>query len=983
MLAVIGENLSVALVGLALLLYLGAGLSSFLPRPLAPYHWLIAPWAGYCLLVVVTQFLTNSPFGITALRSALIAFLLASVPNIYALWRWLRAPRGRWAWRKRPRTLLPVILLALLVFVLCVLPLWSYGYTTIIGENWDAEIYMGLGEYLKIYSQSGLAAALPNPILDTLINPPYSLRTHGFSYFQAALGFLPLDSFHTLAPVLALLRALSIPAIYVFFRETFRFRPNAALLASGGLALNAFLLWVTYNMFGMQVPTFGLLPLSLCLSVLALRQGREVVRSTLPTTEGGEDAIPGENPGRPQTPDQVDAPASSGSRTWLLSAAWSGLFVAALAVTYHPALTAYIAMIGPAALVLLLANRRASSIRGVVLSGATIAVIGIALSLVSQLKSFEGFLKQYSEKIGGLGLTGFTSPADAFGFSLSFRDLLPSNPGRPLMTLIAQLYSLLGWGALPVALGLLLLYIYRTLRGRALPRVESWVQAAILAGAVVYVLLFLRPLNYPYGWFKALSFVSFALVGASAGGLYFLMELSPHVSPENDGQRATATEATTTEAAPGTSIFRRLPAIPELLAAAAMLVPILVTLWLTIGMYWGTPLRYDRSMVEAGAARDIVMREGRGASVLVGSSPNMQKLGRLYYGLLSYFLRDTDLYGTYQTANSKLDRESPNGLYRYTLLNSEDSPSEYGVSNATLAWHNSLMSLYASPPAAQRLDLYHHDFRPDGKYPTVRAGGDPVSFAVVSDTLQLQDTFSTDGRASGAESRQVTFGLASLVTSTLRVEWFDTSDTMLVQNVTVPPGYTQYRSPGSVRSPGRVRLSLADGSPADASVYVRWAHLEKYKGISGQEPGLSSDGPGLIAAVSSRRTGKDIELSVGYLNNRPGALTQTLSLDIYGANKDPGAHYGYWNFEVPAGSPTRLDLTLDAARTKLSATAGGSNYAPATAFDGATGEGRYVASLLVYENGHVVETFNDLFTFTISGKALSDFKPRDLPPLFR
>src|SRR5207248_3343865 len=155
-------------------------------------------------------------------------------------------------------------------FVLCVLPLWSYGYTTIIGENWDAEIYMGLGEHLKVYPQAHLALAAPNPILDTLINPPYGLRTHGFSYFQAALGVLPLDSLHTLAPTLALIRALSIPAAYVFFAAGLGLRRRVSLLACAALGLNAFLLWITFNMFGMQVPTFGLLPLLVCFTLLML-----------------------------------------------------------------------------------------------------------------------------------------------------------------------------------------------------------------------------------------------------------------------------------------------------------------------------------------------------------------------------------------------------------------------------------------------------------------------------------------------------------------------------------------------------------------------------------------------------------------------------------------------------------------------------------------------------------------------------------------
>ena len=103
-----------------------------------------------------------------------------------------------------------------------------------------------------------------------------------------------------------------------------------------------------------------------------------------------------------------------------------GLLVAATAVTYHPALTAYVAMAGPVVLVAFVFSRGLANWRRIALSVVAIGVVGVALSLVSQLKSFEGFLKQYSEEGRGLGLTGFTSPADAFGFSLSFRDLVPA-----------------------------------------------------------------------------------------------------------------------------------------------------------------------------------------------------------------------------------------------------------------------------------------------------------------------------------------------------------------------------------------------------------------------------------------------------------------------------------------------------------------------------------------------------------------------------
>src|SRR5439155_4881113 len=163
------------------------------------------------------------------------------------------------------------------------------------------------------------------------------------------------DSLHTLAPALALLRALSIPAAYVFFRMGLGFRSRTALLACGALAFNAFLLWVTYNMFGMQVPTFGLLPLLVCFTLVLL-----------------------------STASDKQAPRF---QLWL-SALWTGLFVAAVAVTYHPALTAYVAMAGPVALVALAGHWRTSGWR--ILGSTGLAVVpGVLLSLVPQVKGLD------------------------------------------------------------------------------------------------------------------------------------------------------------------------------------------------------------------------------------------------------------------------------------------------------------------------------------------------------------------------------------------------------------------------------------------------------------------------------------------------------------------------------------------------------------------------------------------------------------------
>src|SRR5438552_18635755 len=122
MIQVILENLLVGFVGLALLFYVGGGLSFWLPTRLSPYRWLIAPWVGYSLLVVVTQFLTNSPFALTALQSALVTVGLASVFWI------MRGPKSKIGVPSGPpksKINWPLGLLAAATFVLCVLPLWS------------------------------------------------------------------------------------------------------------------------------------------------------------------------------------------------------------------------------------------------------------------------------------------------------------------------------------------------------------------------------------------------------------------------------------------------------------------------------------------------------------------------------------------------------------------------------------------------------------------------------------------------------------------------------------------------------------------------------------------------------------------------------------------------------------------------------------------------------------------------------------------
>ena len=89
---------------------------------------------------------------------------------------------------------------------------------------------------------------------------------------------------------------------------------------------------------------------------------------------------------------------------------------------------------------------------------------------------------------------------------------------------VSQRTALLVAAFLPpllVCAGLAVLWIITLLR-QLDP--DGWVQIATLAGTLAYLVLFLRPLDYVYGWFKAQSFVAFVFVGAVVGGAAWLNE---------------------------------------------------------------------------------------------------------------------------------------------------------------------------------------------------------------------------------------------------------------------------------------------------------------------------------------------------------------------------------------------------------------------------------------------------------------------------
>jgi len=916
------ETLWLAAAGLVFLCYLGyAPTVLLLPGALGSLRWVALPWTGYAAFVVLAQFATQASLDMTA--TALLALALATAGN------------GLLLLRRRPPTVIltpptvilsaaknlnpsPTVILsaaknlglATLVntrtgLVLCgvtavvgllgIAPLLVYGYHTIIGENWDGEIYLALGEYLRNFAQPHLADAPANPLLHTLLVPPYSQRTHGYSYFQAALGALTgLPSLVTLAPALSLLRALAVPATYFFYRTAWGWTPRPALLAAAALGLNPFLLWITYNTFGMQVPSLGLLPLSVAATLLALGQ---------PLSHHGD---------------------TESRRRYSGLVAYAALVTAALAVTYHPALTAWAAIVGAGGLVLLVRSGR--SWARVLLRGIGVVAGAAALSAVAQAMAFGGFLKQYADQPSGLGLTGFTAPTDALGLSLSFRSLIGAGPGQALLALAVRGYGLLVLVAGLVCTGLILLWAWDAAR-----RVP--VALATFAGGLVYMLLFLRPLDYPYGWFKAQSFVAFLLVGAVVGGL-----------------RATAR-------------FRLRGPIVLALAGALPSAALLLTLGLLLWQYhW--PQRYSSEMMEAGQIRSYV---APGDSAFVSSSRLMP--GRLFNGVLSYFLRDSQLYGSFSTANSAWDRTRPDGVYRWAVLPSRELPAPYGYRPEDRTWANSLLSLYRASPDL----LYTSSWDRKGDYPQSTAAT-PLGFVVAPGSVLPEPAPMPD---TPPVTRSLELGLAAFFTGTLDVDAVAGTKQTRLGTVQLAPGL-QTLSLTIPAPSGIVLRPESGGNP----LTVRWATLRTAPAGAAMSIAVAlplSDV--LTLQIDSSAQGSDVRTTLRRVVTRaPARRADRVVLDVYRSPStgNPNDHLAYWSFRL-TGPDSAFIVPLAGGTPPtgpgIEPLLSASRLSPAA-------PGRYTASLTFYHGDTPLDTVTDIYGFTVGPQGIERVDVRRLPLLF-
>lgn len=462
------EATTVVLAMSAACLVVGYGLTRLLAPPeLRATGFLLVPLVGVAALTVGAYALNL----IVDLRVATALLLGAGA----ALSAWTVRRDGWWLPRlSKPQTV--VLVAGALLLVTAFLPHLHGRSGAMLGLNIDEDLYVPLAEALK-WNTVLMHGLTEGPFQEEF----QSLRNHsrgwGFPYLLSIGSILSnAPAFHAYVPLLYLLLAASVPAVYIFARTGLQMSERPSGLAATIYALHGLPLWFAGMGFGPHTVAFALFPLAATTGIVALRRG--------------------------------------GARALVLAA----LVSAALLVSYFWAISAvYLAVaVTLVAVLVVTAGRRRTTLRRVLALGAGTAILGapgIVWLLVWALPQLVDIAGDLNGQFGNAwGDRQFANVELAFGLE-AYR-LIPRNGPLELLLGVGgtdALEAVLGaffWPALALALvGAL------TVRG------DQRVTLALAAGFAGFMLWVTAGAGYHYGHFKNLSYVAFLVTVLLASGI--------------------------------------------------------------------------------------------------------------------------------------------------------------------------------------------------------------------------------------------------------------------------------------------------------------------------------------------------------------------------------------------------------------------------------------------------------------------------------
>jgi hypothetical protein len=633
----------IVLSATALCLYAGWGAARLaLPPLLRPQAALFVPLIGYAITIYFGYLGVSSVLN---LRWSLILLLvLATALNLLA-WHLTGRPRPLAALRDHAAP----IALGIATLLVGVLPLLHYGYLTTIGQGWDTESYLPLAQHLNDYTLAQIPSAPISPLRDLVRHPPGIGVTLGFSVFQGMTMLLSGQSaLASFAPLLALLRALGILAIYAWLRTTMGLGRPAALLGAALASAGALTLWISYFNFGMQMAAWPLLALGLAIGVAAVE---ELACSTKDE--------------RRRTKELSSDPSSvvlRPSSRWGL-ALLAAIVLAALPVAYYPALTLWVpiaAGLGAAVLIESLLRRPGKpGPFGLLLAALGLGALALLLAVPTIVDYFQGFSFRYSLIAQHIGPDRFIAFTETLGL-LAFR--LPDDGAQPpdilvwLAAAIAGVFALVGlflpsngwkmedggWKMDRSDPPSSILHPQSLVSGSSDVRLR-WITLLLAALAYLVWLRFVRP--YEYAYMKGSAYAGFL-----AWGLFAL------------GAQA---------------LWRRAGPAARPIVALLALVPLLVTGWaqaITVGDHWRGSANFSRDMAAIDQATWVVPA---GATVAISGDPSFTGLNS---GLISAAMYGREIWGHFSTAYSHLSYWPDGRMPQYAVLAADERawPLELG-----------------------------------------------------------------------------------------------------------------------------------------------------------------------------------------------------------------------------------------------------------------------------------------------------------------
>lgn len=813
--------------------------------------------------------------------------------------------------------------IALVVYLLALIPIVSYGYATAIGTNRDVEQYLAMGDYYRQFAVPTLATAAPNPLREIalkMMSGGYNEGLRGVGYLLAfLLSILNCPALRVFAPTMALLASANVVATYVLARASLGLNRRASSLAALLLGLNGLILWTAFFNYAKQMAVIPLLPMALVAYGVLLR--------------------------RP---------------SWR-SAGFAGLMVAAVALTYWPGTVWLLAAIGVVSVLTAVGRPRLRKVLLVAIGVLVVALVPLARSL----EVYGGLMLRVLTRnvAGGTRLSGewgvdhFLPLEHLYGLA-HYVWPRPLSAVERLGPTFGPLAESASSALLVVCAALAAFGVWQALRKR---------RFMPLAMGLTAVLALAAPLlaqDYYY-YFKSVTLSAFAAIGLSTLGLIAAWQ----------------------QLARWRSIAATVGRVALSLVAVSTLTLAGVNSYFTVGYFTGEPQSsFSRSHLEVARVNDVIAPEATvflATHPVLQNGP----MAVVAYSLMGHPLYGAESTRQYPVWNNMVYLEPGRGgwftpsaerakaarqpmLCDYGVFAPDDDPVDKGYAG-DLLWGNEAIRVYGRGANLARLEM------------DAGAGGARVTAAQPLELAVAQP----DDAVALPTGCALVFQVATLIEQQMTVEVSEgmgpipsashsrgagQADSPLRDgeergvSYSLAPGQWRITVAG-VPLPARVRVT-ADGGQA---LVVGWVHL-----MSDGETGAERLPDRVLVSAQCKKQESELVAQLQWLGPQPTKVPGWLQLRVRDLDTDQvGPPVGNWPLEsavAKAGARLNLsdgtiELERDGERSEVI------RWSP----EG--GEGRYAAELGVvmasdFHDRDAYKRVSELFRFTMRG---SDKVPVD------